>query len=1100
MRTCQSILHSKLTKPYTARSLQRPRLQKQLQAITYKKLALIIAGAGYGKSTLVAQTMEGLDAHVIWYNLDPSDGDLSTFMAHLLDGAQKHDPDFGADFWPKLSVPLVSRESRQKLLASFIIEVQKHFSHPMFIVLDDYYLIQENLEILDAIEFMLNQMPKTLHLVIISRKEPDLKISHYRATTDIIELNEADLAFNCDEIKRLYRDLLDVRINSPQIDDIYMKTGGWAAALLLLFNATKGCLSKAACDDLIDIGKPRKFIFEYLEENIVEHQPNEIQDFMMHSSLLSYLDPEICDAVCDTRDSHKILTNLSNNHLLTFPCTESGDCFQYHLLLKEFLRNRLIRQHGPKTVRKYHHRIARTMEDRWDIQSALRHYIAGEHYQEACRLLAGLVLIDFKDIPIVFLKQIFDKMPPALISKNARMLFIRAKVMSIGGEIRRALHQFQTAQTLFGKDADGIASCLKEIGFHHYLTGNLAMAVKALEPLRNRPHRDPFFQLEVSGLLILFSSIAGNVDKADGYYNCAMKKFAVSDTFDPEFIRAWLRLCYAYRYHVTGNFRKADTMNQQALHTFLQMELDNFLPITYFQTALTAYYLAEPEQGCDYAQKGLLVAAKQGVYDNQYAWLLYARALNRLGLGIDDQARSDAEACLDLFTAYENAWGQALAFECLGMIHGRNGDWETAVDAYENGLKILQTSDLKESPTHCSLSLGLAEVLLDNDRPAQASQIHYRYIDNIRISQFNLFRFHLLRARCENENAGPEQAMPDLETALSIVRNNGYEKWLTPQFQWLTPLLVECHHRNKYSDFIERLFINTGRESDTALFLLKNNPGHLGRAADRLLKAIPHKVPAPMNIYCLGSFSVTIGDQLIPKQQWRSGKATLLFKALVIQYEWGWIPKETLLELAWPGEDPAITSPRLHVALNSLRKLFEPDLKRGVPSAYILRNSDGYRLEIGKEGSIDFLEFQKAVDEASAIDASETELSLALGLKAISLYRGALLEENPYDEWLMKYRESLRAKYLRCLSGIIRLYEKQEAWYQCIEFCETYLLHDEFAEPIYRKLMVMHSKVGNLSQVTQTFEKCKSNINDGLDCPLSDVTLKLYEKLNNQSL
>ncbi len=1100
MKANRPILQSKLTSPYTTHTLRRPRLEEQLKAIAHKKLALIIAGAGYGKSTLAAQTVSDLDADSIWYNLDESDGDLPTFMAHLLAGIQRHKPEFGVDLRPKLAAPLTSKEHRRKLLTSFICEVERRLLRQMVIVLDDYYLIQENPEILDAIEFLLGRMPKTFHWVIVSRMEPGLKLSRYRATTDIIELGEEDLAFNCNEINRLYRELLDVRIDPSQADTLYAKTGGWAAALLLFFNAIKGCPSTEAVDGLFEIDKPRKFIFEYLEENLIENLPGEIQDFMMRSSLLTQLDSEICNEVCDTSKSHEILSRLSRNHLLTFPRDASGDCYQYHLLLKDFLRNRLARQYGQPTVRELHRHIAKTMEKRGDIQGALHHYVAGEHFDEACGLLSGLSLIDFKDIPITFLKQVFDRISPALIAKNARVLIVRAKIMSVGGEIRKAIHDFQIALELFKEedDADGIASCRKEIGFHHYLTGSLAKAIEALAALWDHPHKDPFFPLEVGGLLILLCAIMGDMEASDEYYDAAMKKFAVSDIFDAALIRAWFSLCHAFRFHLSGNFRKADFMNQQALETFRDMKLDNFLPITYLQTALTAYYLIEYRQGCDYVQKGLAMAEKQGVHDSQYAWLFHARALNRLGVGLADQARSDAEAALDLFAAYENAWGQAMAHECLGMIHGSKGEWEKAAAACENGLVILNSSEMKKAPAQAALVLGLAEALLNNGQLQRAVRVLDGCPENIRILQFELFRLHLLRAGIENGNAATDRAIGELETALAIAEENGYEKWIKPERPWLLPLLVACHHRNKFRELIERVFIDADREADIALFMLRNNgAADLRHATDRLLKAMPHKVPAPLRIRCLGSFSVAIGEQLIPGRKWRSAKASILFKYLAVHYEQGWIPKETLLELAWPGEDPAVTTPRLHVALNTLRKLFEPDLKRGMPSAYIVRNSDGYRLEIGKDGSIDYLTFAKVVDEAAVIDESRSDQALALGLKAISLYRGSLLEEDPYDEWLTQERESLRMKYLQYLDSMIRQFEKQGAWHRCIELGETYLMHDEYAEPIYRKLMGLYARVGNLPRVTQTFERCKSSINDGLDCPLSDITLNLYDKIIN---
>jgi two-component SAPR family response regulator len=588
----------------------------------------------------------------------------------------------------------------------------------------------------------------------------------------------------------------------------------------------------------------------------------------------------------------------------------------------------------------------------------------------------------------------------------------------------------------------------------------------------------------------------GDVDASDGYYYESMRKFTVSNSFYTALVRAWLGLSHAYRFHVAGNFRKADTLNHQALDTFSQMKFKNFLPITCFQTALTAFYLANPSQGYEYAQKGILIATKQGIYDNQYAWLLYARALNRFGFDLGGQALSDAEESLDLFKVYENSWGQALVNECKGMIYSQIGDWNRALDAYQTGLKNLLESDLRRAPGPGSLALGLAEVLLENDQLDQARRTLEEHLQNIRISRFDLFRYHLMQARIENEKNGPNGAMPHIETALTIARENGYEAWLKPLRPWLTPLLVECHHQNKKTEDIEQLFIRAGRDADTALCLLRSNtPGYLGHAADRLYKTLPHNVPASLNICCLGDFSVSVGDRRIHKKQWRSAKAILLFKYLAVKNQRGLIPKEALLELAWPDEDPAVTNPRFHVALNSLRKLFEPDLQRGVPSAYILQRNNCYCLEIGPKGWIDFLEFLKVVDQAIALEKSESDLALACNLKAVSLYRGPLLEENPYDAWLAEDRELLRTKYLQTLARIIRLYEKQLAWHQCIEFCEIYLIHDKFAEPYYRKLMLLNAKIGNLPRVTQTFQRCQANINKELDCPLSHSTLELYKKI-----
>jgi len=1101
MKVQRPILHSKLTKPFTARTLRRSRLEEQLKAITYKKLALLIASAGYGKSTLVAQTLIDLDAHAIWYNLDQFDKDLVTFMTHLITAFQQHDPGFGTDLWPKMAVPLTSRESRCKLLMAFLLEVQKLPAEPMIIVLDDYHLIQSNLEIAESIEFLMAHMPKTLHFIIISRSEPALKLSRYRAMMALVELNEKALSFTIDEISDLFSDLFDIAIPPSVVDQLASKTGGWAAALMLCFNALKGGPHhKDAFEELFETYQSKAAIFNYLEENLVEGQPDHIQQFMMHSSLLSYLEPDVCNRVCGVQNAHEILNNLSKNHLLTFPCNREENCYQYHLLLKNFLRDRLINQSGHEIVRECHGVIANIMENKHEIQWAVHHYLAGEHYHDVVRLITSLSPIDLKYLPVTFLKRTFDQIPCRLMAKSAQLLCLRAKMMSLSGEIKRAEGDFQTAIRLFHEDDDrsGTANCRKEMGFHYYLTGNLVKAIQEMKGVWNQPPNDPFILAEAAGLLILFYAIMGDLDAADAYYHASMQNFTGSDIADSAFVRAWFILFRAYRYHVEGRFQKANILNQEALNTFREMKLETFLPIMYFQTALTAYYHAEHINGHDYAQKGIRIAARQGLHGYQYAWLLYARGLNRFGLGMHDQAFVDTEESFDLFTAYRNTWGQALVQELKGMIYRHRGNWEKALTALQTGLAIINTSELKKAPVSCALALGLAEVYLDSGQPDHARQALDGLPEDGLISRYDWFRYHLLRARLGNQTSDSAKATVHFEKAITIARDNGYENWLTPQHQWMTTLMVACHDQGKCSDTIRQLFIGADYEAITALHLLKSShPGQLGRAAKQLLSTLPHNVPAPLDIRCLGRFSVCIGERLIPKQHWRNAKAALIFKYLTVNKARGWTPKETLLELAWPDEDPVVTTPRFHVALNSLRKLLEPDLKRGVPSAYILKQNDGYHLEIGQDGRIDFLEFIAVDNQAIAAEASTSDLALALSLKAISIYRGPLLEENPYGEWVTEARELLKMRYLEALARITRIYEKENAWHQSIQYCEMYLVHDPFSEAYYRKLMLLHFKAGNRPRMIQTFEKCRTKLNDILDCPVSNTTLELFEALKN---
>lgn len=1090
------ILQSKLSIPFSGQALGREHLGRTLHRVLQKKLALVVAGAGYGKTTLVAQAVRQMDLLCLWYSLDASDRDPAVFMGHLLAGIQRRRPDVGKDLWAGFSSPVVSRENLRKLLTALLIQIETHICDDMIVVLDDYHLVQECCEIAYTVEYLLSHMPSNMHMIIVSRADPRLRLSRYRAGLEVIELDEGDLSFGTDEIDTLYREILKIPVDRSDIEKLHEKTGGWAAALILFYNALNRCSSGERDEKLFSLGTSKKMIFDYLEENIFESQPRSVQHFMMRSALLKRLDPDLCNAVFRLDNAQTILEQLCRKHLLTFPSGDDENCFSYHHLLREFLKDRMVRQYGEKRILQCHHEIGKALEAAGDPHGALHHFMAGAHFSDVNRLINDLMLLDINQIPIPFLTRTLDRIPQHFMHQNPRLIYIRAKLRSVGGDVWGAIGDFKTALARFKADQDesGIAGCLKDLGFHYYITGDLGRAIREMVALWGSPHKDPFFASEVAGYIILFSAIAGDLKSADHYHSKALGSLAAAETLETAVERTWLDFCHSFRFHVAGRFRKADALNTAALDFFGSRNMEIFLPIANFQAALTAFYLPEPNRGYAYAQKGLAMAKRLGVFDNQYAWLLYGRALNALGLGEIDEARQDAEQALDLFKTFSNAWGEASIYELRAMLFIREGQWAKALDAAQTGLQIIDGLDLHA--TRGALALEKAEACTEMGQYEKACQVLENHQKAIQGSRFLGFRYYLLKARIEANRKNQAAALAHMDAALSNARENGYAGWLRLQHPWLVSLLVECHRQRLHADFIERLFAHSDRDANTALDLIARKSEHgLRRAAERLMSTLPHKVPAPLIIRCLGVFSVSIGDRPLLKKQWKSAKATLLFKYLAVKHSQGLIPKETLLELAWPEADTRRTSSRLHVALNFLRKLLEPDLRRGVASAYIIHQNRGYRLEIGREGRIDLSEFRHAVMLAQSAQNENEGLALARYLAAESIYTGDLLEEDPYEEGFTEERETVRETYLQVLSNIVRLYAAAGQWDASITYAEKYLTHDRFAEPVYRLLMQSYANTGSLSRVAQTFQKCRTQVSEGLGCPLSRQTVDLYRKL-----
>ena len=242
----------------------------------------------------------------------------------------------------------------------------------------------------------------------------------------------------------------------------------------------------------------------------------------------------------------------------------------------------------------------------------------------------------------------------------------------------------------------------------------------------------------------------------------------------------------------------------------------------------------------------------------------------------------------------------------------------------------------------------------------------------------------------------------------------------------------------------------------------------------------------------LGRFRVWIGDEEVPRKRWRGSQPLALFKFLLHAYP-RTVKSHALMELLWPGLDPATAGKRLNVALVSLRKALEPDRPPGRPPAYLLRSGDAYRIDTGDAGWVDAARFQEAVRKAGA--ESDSERSAACLQRAESLYGGDFLEEDPYAEWCETPREQFRRDYIHVLSRLVDIYDEAGDPDRSIVCAEKGLDADPYDEVLYQRLMRLYQRTGNRAMVVRTFERCRKRIEETLHCTLAEETQTLFEEI-----
>jgi len=1086
-----NVLHSKLTKPHIAKMTERERLYPMMAEILTKRLTTVIAGAGFGKTTLIAQAAERLNTKTLWYRLDSSDKDFTTFIGYLIAGLQDYDARFGEKTCQRIAQAQVIHREREAILRAFLNELESMITKTLLIILDDYHSIAESTEVRETISFLLENIPASIHLILISRIDPGLPLSRLRSTRDVLDIRERDLTFTPAEIEELYGRLFTIKLKAASLKILHSRTGGWAAGLILVYHYSRGKSPEDIEGFLANLKGSHRFIANYLEENVYHLQPSAIKDFLCKTSILSRLNAVFCNRLLGITDAQEILRNLEKDHLFTFPFDEERQWYSYHHLFQEFLQTRLI-ELGQEVIVNLHRKAAKLWDERGQEEEAIKHYLAAGEIIPACRLLATMGRRKLlKEGRLQLISSFIREIPEAHLSREPWIQYIQARVFELSGKPSEAIRTYEKAHRNFvdcgiAKYAD---VCLKGLGYNYFMIGDFQRAETILKELLTSVLDNARLRFDVLGLLIFTSSHLGKMSDADRYFTEAM---AIFPGLNDGSLMAWLHFNMGFRYGCSGNYAQAIAMGENIKSAFSQQNNTLYLALAYHLISWSLYYQAHFSKGLDSAREGLRLLDKIGINDASRGWLLMDEALNNMGLGRYPEAISAGEEALQTFRELECLWGQSYVSHILQQLRAKTGDYSSAESIAMNGLEAIRHLEL---PMDKAMLRGsLAQMFLETGRLAEARPLLKSALRDLAPSKLHWCRAHLWYARYHWDTGNKKDALNHLQTALTLSESNDYDHWVAVEAHWIIPLLVEKYSKGMMQVYIRKIFLKMGfTVREKLLHVQKYNDQMIKTSATEILELLQKQPPCGLHVHCLGRFTVVKGDQEIPEERWKSKKAKMLFKILIHERDRGFVPKDALMENLWPGEDPNIVINRLHVALSSLRRTLEPELHKGEPSSYLIRNGDAYRLEVGVDGSVDVSVFRNVIRKAEK--ETDPQICLMYFLEAEKIYRGDFLKEDPYIQWSLDIREQLRQEYINVLRKIIVRYEAKADYEACIQYTRKHLSVDPYEEGLYQDLMQYYYRIGNKGMIVRIYKHCKEILRKDLDAHAGKDTEDLYQKL-----
>jgi len=401
-----TLLTTKLHIPQPAREfVPRPHLAARLNEALKRKLTLVCAPAGFGKSTLVADWLAENGLSAAWLSLDEGDSDPARFWTYLIAAIQAVHPDVGHEARQIVGAPQL--RSAEPAVVSLLNEVAE-LAGDLVLVLDDYHVITDGShaggahaeQIHKDLGYLLDHQPSNLHLTLIARVDPPLSLARLRAHRQLIEIRAVDLQFSADEAATLFDDVMNLHLKPEQVAALHLRTEGWIVGLQL---AALSLRRHPAYDD--DRGRARaefiehftgshQFILDYLAEEVLRALPEVQRQFLLQTSILERFCAPLCAAVAGdgtgdgTGDaaSQRLLDEIRKDNLFLIPLDPGGRWFRYHHLFAQVLQALLERDH-PDQVAALHLKAAAWFEEQGYPGQAVDHALRSGDMQRAKELV-----------------------------------------------------------------------------------------------------------------------------------------------------------------------------------------------------------------------------------------------------------------------------------------------------------------------------------------------------------------------------------------------------------------------------------------------------------------------------------------------------------------------------------------------------------------------------------------------------------------------------------------------------------------------------------------------------------------------------------------
>ena len=660
-----SILATKLyIPPPRPNVVLRPRLIDRLNKghATGRRLTLIAAPAGFGKTTLVSEWIAGCGRPTAWLSLDEGDSDPVRFLTYLVAAVQTIAPNIGADVLSTLqSLQSPPTEAILTALLNEIATLPEKFN----LVLDDYHLIDSKpiaapTSVNDALTFLVEHQPPQMHLVITSREDPNLPLARLRVRNQLTELRVADLRFTPAEAAEFLNQAMGLSLSAEDIAALEARTEGWIAGLQL------AALSMQSQQDvggfIQSFAGDHRYIVDYLVEEVLKRQPEPIRNFLLQTAILDRLTGSLCEAVTGQSGGEARLETLQRGNFFLIPLDDQRHWYRYHYLFADVLRMHLMSEY-PDLVSVLHQRASEWYERNGSAADAIHHSLAAKDFDRAAELIERAVPAMRQSRQEATLLRWFQALPdgvfqhrPVLNVHYAGTLLQNGQFDGVRSRLRDAERWLATSEDLHDRpvfvDEEDFLRLPGLVAMYQaamaLAQGDVANTMKhARQVLELSRENDDFMRGAASSLLGLASWTSGDLETAYQMYSNGMAHLQrngfISDVIGGSVTLADMRI-------TQGRLREAMSIYERGLQLATPQGVPALRGAADMHVGMSELYRERDDlqAATHHLHQSKELGEFNGLPKNPYRW--------RVAMARIRQVQGDLEGALDLLHEAERVY------------------------------------------------------------------------------------------------------------------------------------------------------------------------------------------------------------------------------------------------------------------------------------------------------------------------------------------------------------------------------------------------------------------------------------------------------------